>query len=156
MEPEFTQLIDQLFMSSSGFPVNGPVYLTKEDNVVSEQSFLVAIQVIDSGPPGTSIQPATIGDLDYRLVRGDQSSVTLSFPAYETRINVPFTLLADSVPEGTEAFQASISPVDTQMRLDGTIEIFPTFLSPHTLTSEIFVIIEDDDRKLKTLIAITF
>ena len=143
MEPEFSQLIDQLFMSPTGFPVNGPVYLTKEDGMVSEQSFLVGIQVTDSVPPGTGIQPAIIGDFfDYHLVRGDQSSVTLSFPASKSRINVPFTLLADSLPEETEAFQlASVSP-------EGM------FISPETLTSETFVIIEDDDRKLKTFAAI--
>ena len=35
------------------------------------------------------------------------------------------------------------------MRPDGSIETFPTFLNPENLASEIFVVIEDDDRKFE-------
>ena len=118
--------------------------MVKENNVTSEQTFLVSIQVTDSAPTGTSIQPATLG-ADYSLAMNGQTSVTETFFAFEQRVAFQFTLFPDSLPEGTEAFQASVSPEDTRMRPDGTVEMFPTFLRSETLASEIFVNIQDDD-----------
>ena len=127
--------------------------MVKEDNVTSEQTFLVSIQVRDSVPSGTTIQPATI-DQDYGFGAVGQTSETVFFSAFEQRIPVPFNLFADNLPEGTEAFQASVSPEDTrELRLpNGTIivvERFPTPLDPVGLASEIFVIIEGNDRKFR-------
>ena len=140
-------------MSPSGFPINGPVYLIKEDNVVSEQSFLVAIQVTSSVPSGTNIGPATLGE-DYHLSLAGQRSVAVLFPSSESRINFPFTLIGDNSQEQTEAFWANAFPEDTQIRSDGTVEMFPIFLNTKTLASEIFVIIEDDDCKFQTSAAL--
>ena len=147
-EPDFSELIDQFFTSPTGLPVNGPIYLAKENNVISEQTFLLYIQVNDSVPSGTNIQPATLGE-DYRLAVAGQTSVTLSFSAFESRIPFQFNLFADTLSEGTEAFQVSLSPEDTRERPDGSIDTFPTFLNPVALASEIFVVIEDDDRKFQ-------
>ena len=133
-------------MSPTGLPANGPIHLVKE--VISEQTFLVFIQVTDSAPSGTNIQPATL-DVDYRLASADQTNVIETFPASEQRIAFPFTLFPDTLPEGNEAFRASVSPEATRVRPDGSIETFPTFLNPESLASEIFVVIEDDDRKFE-------
>ena len=144
----FDEFIDQFFMSPTGLPVNGSIYLAKEDNVTSEQTFLLSIQVTDSAPSGTIIQPATL-DADYRIAGHGKTSATLTFRAFQQRIDFQFTLFPDTLPEGTEAFRASVSPQETLMRPDGSTETFPTFLNPEKLASEIFVFIEDDDRKFE-------
>ena len=157
MEPMFESGIDRFYESPTGLPVNGPIYLAKENNVTSEQTFLLSIQVTDSAPSG--IQPATL-DADYRISTPGLTSVTLIFLATNNmvavqRINFLFTLFPDTFPEGTEAFRASVSPQDTRVGSDGSIETFPTFLNPESLASETFVVIEDNDRKLE-IFAIIF
>ena len=134
-------------MSPTGLPENGPIYLIKEDNVISEQIFLVRIQVTDSAPSGTNIQIATFGQ-DYRLGRIGQTSMTEIFPPFQQRIPFLFSLFTDTLPELDEAFQASVSPEDTRDIGGGMVEQFPTSLNPLTLASEVFVTIIDDDRKL--------
>ena len=70
MEPEFEETIDQSFAEDSG-----PVYLVKQDGVISEQTFIVVVQMTSSVPVGKNIQPATFGE-DYLV--GSGSSVTMS------------------------------------------------------------------------------
>ena len=131
-------------MSPTGCPENGPIYLIKENNVTSEQTFLVIIQVTDSAPSGTAIQSATINQ-DYRYARLDQRSGYLFFLPLEQRVLVSFELLADTLPEGTEAFHASVSPeVGSWMFLDGRMERFLISLNPINLASEIFITIIDN------------
>ena len=137
-EPLFEEIIDR-------FSLDTPVFLVKENNVSSEQTFLVAVQVTSSVPPGQNVRPATL-DNDYHITSSGQTSVLFTFLPTEARINFFFTLFPDSFPEGDEAFRVSASPEDTQLRPDGSIETYPTFLNPAILTSETFVIIEDDDR----------
>ena len=151
MEPQFDTRIDQFFITNPGD--SGPIYLAKENNVISEQTFLISVQVTDSAPSGTNIQSATI-DQDY-LFGGLQTSETIFFDPFKQRILVAFELFADTLPEGTEAFQASASPEDTlETRApNGTVilvERFPTPLSPINLAPEAFIIILDDDRKFYT------
>ena len=138
-------------MSPTGLPVNGPIYLVKENNVISEQTFPVFVQVTDSAPSGTSIQPATL-DADYRIGLPGQTSVTITFLASERRIAFHFSLFPDDLSEGNEAFRVSISrSQDTLTRPDGSIETFPTFLNPESLASEIFAVIKDDDSMFITV-----
>ena len=59
--------------------------MVKENNVTSEQTFLVSIQVTDSAPSGTTIQPATFGQ-DYRLGQSGRTSETELFDAFQQRI----------------------------------------------------------------------
>jgi hypothetical protein len=136
-------------VSPTGRPENGPIFLAKEDNVTSEQTFLVSFQVTDSAPSGT--QSATI-DQDYRFAAVGRTSQTEIFFPTQQRIIFPFTLLPDDLPEGTEAFQASVSPEDTREFIDENgvmmVERFPTSLYPITLRSEIFITILDNDCKL--------
>ena len=132
-------------MSPTGRPENGPIFLVKENNVTSEQTFLVSFQVTDSAPSGT--QSATI-DQDYRYAGDGQTSNSEFFFPYQQRIPFLFELRFDTFPEGTEAFQASVSPEDTRDIGGGLVEQFPTSLNPLTLRSDIFITILDDDRKL--------
>ena len=142
VEPMFEELIDSFFEPESGLPVNGPIYLAKENNVISEQTFFVAVQVSSSVPPGEMIQPATL-DVDYRVT--GLTVVVLEFGPREQRINFQFTLFPDTLPEGTEAFLASSAPADMAGLPDGRIVPVSTYLNPVALSAESFVIIQDDD-----------
>ena len=148
MEPQFNEFIDKFFVSPTGQPENGLIFLAKENNVTSEQSFLVSIAVTDSAPSGT--QSAAI-DEDYRLgAPGLTNIITEIFSPIQQRIPFQFELLADTLPEGTEAFKASVFPKDTQDIGSGMFQQFPTSLNPEFLASEIFITILDNDRKLQT------
>ena len=151
-EPQFEEFIDKLYVSPTGRPENGPVFLVKEDNVATEQTFLLSVQVMDIAPSGTNIQSATI-DQDYCIctpLPGGMviTNVTGTFSPRDQRIPFGFTLIPDTLLEGTEAFQASVSLEDSQLLPDGTEERFPTTaLNPERLASEIFIVIEDDIRE---------
>ena len=73
--------------------------------------------------------------------------MVLQFGPMVQRINFPFTLFFDTLPEGTEAFFASSAPTDAAQLPDGRIVPVPTFLNSNNLHTESFVIIEDDDRE---------
>ena len=149
MEPQFDEFIDEFFVSPTGRPENGPIFLAKENNVISEQTFLVSFQVTDSAPSGT--QSATI-DQDYRFAGEGQTSATEFFFPNQQRILFLFELRTDTFPEGTEAFQASVASEDTREFVDENgilrVETFPASLNPESLASDIFIMILDDDRKL--------
>ena len=132
-------------MSLTGLPENGPIFLVKEGDVTSEQTFLVSFLVTGSAPSG--IQSAAI-DQDYRFGGPGQTSVTEFFFPMQQRIPFRFELRTDTLPEGNEAFQASVSPEDTRDLGGGLMEQFSTSLTPLTLASEVFITIRDDDRKL--------
>lgn len=144
-EPQFDEFISESFQSPTGRPENGPIYLVKENNVISEQTFLVSTQVTDSAPSGVSIQSATFGQ-DYRFGFGTGSQ-TEFFRPFQQRILVGFDLFADTLPEGTEAFQSSLYPEGTRSLGGRMVERFPISLNPINLTSEIFITIVDNDRK---------
>ena len=134
MEPMFDVTVDQSFVEGSG-----PVNLVKQDGVVSEQTFVVVVQVTNSVPPGTNFQPATFGE-DYSVGSSITMSESLQFQNDDQKINVPLTLFADNIVEGTEAFLMTSAPGDL-----GTTVVVPQYISPTTLSTDAFVIIEDDD-----------
>ena len=143
-EPQFDEFIDQQYVSLTGRPENGPIFLVKEDNVTSEQTFLVSLQVTDSAPSGT--QTAEFSE-DYGFGSlPDQTSATENFRPSQQRIPFQFELFPDTFPEGDEAFQASVFPEST-LDVGGMIVQFPTSRNPLTLRSEIFITILDDDCK---------
>ena len=148
-EPQFVPVVnvDELYVSPTGRPENGPVFLVKEDNVTSEQTFLVAIQVIDSAP-NISLLPARINE-DYSITLITQIIVITPFLPTEKKLNFQFALKDDSLSEGTEAFQARVYPEHTQVLPGGIVEVFPTFLNPVNLSSNTHIFIEDDDCKFK-------
>ena len=131
-EPEFSETF-----------LNGPVFLAKQNNRKSEQTFNVVFQV-SSSTPDTSIRPATLSERlpngteltnDYVLSTAGVTTVTATFPSTQQRIPFVFTLHPDNLPESTEAFQASIAPIENS----------PAFSIP---IAETFIVIEDNDGRL--------
>ena len=146
MEPEFDMQIDEEgeFVPPTNLTENGPVYLAKEDNVQSEQTFSIVVQVADSVPSGENINPATL-NTDYSLgVPG--TSTVVQFPPHMQRVLFQFTLLHDTDVESTEAFRASSSPADTAQASGRTFDL-SGYLPPIALSAETFVVIENDDRE---------
>lgn len=133
LEPQFEEFIDEFFVPESGLPINGPVYLAKENNVITEQTFQIVIQISNVAPPGEGIQPAT-PDEDYQA---NQVS-TINFLPTEQRMDFPFVLLTDNNPEDTEAFQIGATP---------SSQIGPIYQAPSAFFPQTFVIIQDDDSK---------
>lgn len=80
------------------FTNDGAVYLVKEDNVTSEQTFSISIQFTTGFT--FDFLPATLGE-DYNISRAVQA---LSFLPSDSTINVPFVLLPDDVAEDVEEF----------------------------------------------------
>ena len=120
------------------------VTLVKEDGRVSEQTFDVGITV--SNPQ--MLSPATLEsfdpsiNFDYTLGIPEQTFIVLQFLPNQQSITFEFYLNSDEVPEGTEAFQASSTPV----------EGFPEFQAPITTaypSTEIQII--DNDCKCITV-----
>ena len=150
----FDEFVDRFYVSLTGRPENGPIFVVKENNVTSEQTFAISFLVIDSAP--TNIQSATI-DHDYRHgTRPGQRSTLELFQPFEQRIIFLFELFADTLPEGTEAFQVSVSPEGIQNLGGGMVEQFPTSLMPLTLSTEVFVTIVDCKFKPFVVLLIIF
>ena len=144
IEPQFRSTINESFDASSveSSSISGPIFLVKEDNVTSEQTFLVNIKVFS---PHDSFQPATL-NVDYVLNNtSNLAKLTLKFKPTDQRINFPFTLLPDELVEGTEAFLARSSSETTVNSTQPRYEI------PIKLFRETLVIIEDDDIPRKNL-----
>lgn len=112
------------------------IYLTKENNVSSEQTFSISFQRTNSVPINSGFAIAEDGE-DYT---GIGEEFFRSFAPNLQRLGLPISLLADANPEPTEAFQLNSSP-----------ESMPTFLTPDgtMLFSQTFVVIEDDDSESK-------
>ena len=106
------------------------VFLAKENNVQSEQSFLLSLQLINGVPPNSGFSIAT-RDLDYTGI-ADMSTVL--FPPNTQRLPISFDLLPDRIPESTEAFQLTSASNDV-----------PNFNNPNVLFQQTFIVIEDDD-----------
>ena len=120
------------------------ITLVKEDGRVSEQTFGVGITV--SNPqmlsPATLEPDDTTINFDYTLGCPRQTFTVLQFLPNQQSITFEFFLNGDGLPEGTEAFQASSTPV----------EGFPTFQAPITTAfaaTEIQII--DNDCKCITV-----
>ena len=110
------------------------IYVAKENNVSSEQTFMISFQRTDSVPQDSGFAIAVDGQ-DYVGIRQE---FPRDFSPRDQRISLPFTLLADAVPEATEAFQISLSPQGS-----------PIFDSANVLFTRTFVVIDDDDSESK-------
>lgn len=140
---EFEETIDDLYLAPPGSTNSGPVFLVKENDVVSEQTFVVTVQVSSSVPPSQpSIQPATLGE-DYSVGSQDITVVTSTFLASQQRLAFSFTLFPDETVEETEAFLAT-SAVGDQSTI-GSQFFVPRYLAPITTTRNAYILIEDDD-----------
>ena len=130
--------IDEFYVSPTGRPENGPIYLVKGDNITSEQTFLFIIEF--------QLLPNSIIGEDLIIGESGQASgdsvVIVRFDVSQQRVPFRFTLLPDTIPEGLEVFLPSI-------RLpDGMVETFPTtfILNPSTTIN----ILDDNDSKFCT------
>ena len=110
------------------------IYLAKENNVSSEQIFILSFQRTDSVPLGSDFAIAQEG-MDYI---GIGQEFTQPFGPNDQCLCLTVTLLTDRNPEPTEAFQINTSP-----------QSLPTFNSPNVLFSRTFVMIEDNDYQSK-------
>ena len=119
------------------FEDNVFIYMAKENNVFSEQTFTISFQRTDSVPQDSGFAIAVDGE-DYRGILQD---FLRNFLPFDQRINLPFQLLTDRVPEATEAFQISLSPRGS-----------PTFDSANVLFTQTFVVIDDDDSESKLIL----
>ena len=141
MEPIFEETIDEHFNPKLNLPEHGPIYITKENDMSTEQTFLIYIHTSASVPTDSDqvIHPAT-SNVDY-ILSGTLTFVVLHFGPEQRKINVPLTLFSDDLSEGTEAFRISIA-ADNTAEIDGRTVRVPTYLNPISLPSESFVIIE--------------
>ena len=118
IEPMFDTQIDELdYIPPTNLPENGPIYIAKQDNVVSEQMFQVVITATDTVPSGSGFRLAQLNS-DYRglgAATPDGTSVVRQFLPKDQRMLFPFTLVHDDIPEGTEAFLVSTSAEDEQL-----------------------------------------
>ena len=140
-EPKYEEHIGASFVPQehSDSPANGPIYLAKEGNGSSEQTFSVVVQIA-SIPSGQNIQPATHNE-DYSLSESN-TYVVLPFSPGKQRINVPFDLFSDDIREGTEAFHLSSAPHSRSTLPHETRVTLPTYLNPVHLFTDTFIIIE--------------
>lgn len=90
------------------------ILLIKEDNRVTEQTFVVAFVAEE---PEDGILPATLQQstnqeegYDYSLGEPGVSSVAFVFPPNASSIPFFFALKGDNLTEGTEAFRVILGP----------------------------------------------
>ena len=121
------------------------VYLIREDNRKSEQTYSVDLTV---GDPGGNAKPATIEtsntnqSFDYSFGLVDQTKQNVFFPPTVDRIPFVFSLNPDLAAEGTETFRAT----SAQVTPSGD---FPVFQTPGGVTAFATTLIHilDDDGK---------
>ena len=139
----FEETIDQFFEPPANSTISGPVFLLKENDVVSEQTFLIVIEVSEATPPNqNNINRATRG-ADFTSA----DSLVVQFLPRDQRINFQFNLLPDDFPEGTESFLATSARQDRGADATGMVFDAPSYLPPVTLSDRTFILIEDDDCK---------
>ena len=118
------------------------VTLVKEDGRVSEQRYGVGITV--SNPqmlsPATLEPDDTSINFDYAFSNPGQTFIVLEFLPSQQSITFVFLLNGDELSEGTEAFQASSTPVKG----------FPTFQAPISAFASTEIQIIDNDCKCIT------
>lgn len=144
MEPLFDEIIDGTYLPPPNSSMSGPIYIFKENDIVSEQTFVISIIFYELTPPGQiDINEATIGD-DIQTT----SNQKVIFSATEQQKDLQFILLADNIPEGTEALFAGLDS-ESSVELGGEYFDAPTFSLSSTLNVGTFIKIIDDDRKFQ-------
>ena len=146
----FEETIDQFFVPPENSTISGPVFLFKENDVMSEQTFSIVIEVSEATPPNQNNINRATRNADFT---SSDISVVQFVPGNQ-RINFQFNLLPDNFPEGTESFLATSAPED-RGEFGGVIFDAPSFLPPVTLSDRTFIIIEDNDRKFHEVLYIT-
>ena len=112
--------------------ISNLVYLVREDNRKSEQTYSVDLTVSDPGgitKPATIASPNTNQSFDYSLIGViGQTEVNVLFPPTVDRIAFVFSLNPDLAVEGTETFRAT----SAQVTPSGD---FPVFQTPGGVTA---------------------
>ena len=125
--------------------ISNLVYLIREDNRKSEQTYSVDLTV---GDPGGNIKPATLEtpdineSFDYSFGVVGQTKQNVLFAPADDRIAFVFSLNPDLAVEGTECFRAT----SAQVTPSGD---FPVFQTPSGITafpSTIICIIDNDGK----------
>ena len=129
--------------------ISNLVYLIREDNRKSEQTYSVDLTV---GDPGGNAKPATIEtsdineSFDYSFGLVDQTKQNVLFLPTVDRIAFVFSLNPDLAVEGTETFRAT----SAQVTPSGD---FPVFQTPSGVTAfaNTLINILDNDGKYQLL-----
>ena len=80
---------------------DSPIALIKEAGTISEQAFRLGITVGPGDQPG-------FGDAEFGMDYNATEGILVILPEQQS-IRFPFALIADDLPEGTEAFQLQVS-----------------------------------------------
>ena len=140
----FEEIIDQFFVPPENSTISGPVFLLKENGVMSEQTFLIVIEVSEATLPNQNNINRATRDADFRSA----DSLIVQFLPRDQRTNFQFILLPDNFPEGTESFLATSAPEHSGGDYTGMLFDVPLFLPPVTLSDRTYIIIlEDNDCK---------
>ena len=121
------------------------MYLIREDNQTSEQTYSVDLTV---GDPGTNFKPATIRtsdineNFDYSFGVIGQTKQNVLFPPTVDRIAFVFSLSHDLGVEGTETFRVTSAPVTPS----GNFPIFLTSASLTVFTTTLINILDNDGK----------
>ena len=120
------------------------VFIAKENGRVSEQTFIVVIQLFYLDVQLNESDDEFVADIPNTEYQG---VVKLEFSPSQQRINSEFSLLQGNVTERAGVFLASSAPADSATGPNGEIFHTPTYLSPINLFTHIFIYIEDSDSK---------
>ncbi len=118
------------------------VTIIKGAGNVTEQRIAVAVNLVQTVPPGSGFDTATPSDEN-----GDNdlldNSVLAFIPPVDDRITVQVTIFSDELPENTEAAQLTLeAPTDVILQdPPPRFELLPEYPT-------FFIVIIDDDRKL--------
>ena len=131
---------DYFFVEEFAGPVRD-VVLVKQDDRVTERTFLITVRAVDTAPSGVSV--ATLAE-DYEIANvasGDPPArdILVFFLPGDQRLQIYFVYFDDDIFEGPEAFQLQ----------SAANEEGPVFSTPDgtTVFSSTFIHIEDDDSK---------
>ena len=121
------------------------VYLIREDNRTSEQTYSVDLTV---GEPGGNFKPAQIltsdvdENYDYFIGVLGRTKKNVLFPPTVDRIAFVFSLSHDLGVEGTETFRVTSAPVTPS----GNFPIFLTSASLTVFTTTLINILDNDGK----------
>ena len=116
------------------------IILAKQENIRSQQTFLINIEVQDPSEPGIGVAtPSDFGeDNDYSA-----NTFLRRFEPVSQTLTIFVDIFPDSISEGPEGLQLSLS----QVEMDSNVAV-PDFSTPtvgSTLFPTTLVVIDDDD-----------
>ena len=125
--------------------ISNLVYLIREDNQATEQTYSVDLTV---GDPGGNTKPATIEtsntnqSFDYSLGAIGQTKRNVLFPPTMNRMPFVFSLNPDLIVEGNETFRATSAPVTPS----GNFSIFQAPTGVTAFATTLIHILDNDGK----------